>query len=109
MYDGDRAFAAAQLPPADELYVEGIKNWRKVLDKYPDLLKDSNLTDDLMESINHYQTILHQLNEKMPEPFLLQDVIDADKAFHTYATTPSQTPAGGEAGAAANDPNNPSK
>ena len=80
MYDGDKAYLAAQLPPAGEFYVDGIKNWRKVLDKYPELLKDSIITDDLMSSINRYRNLLHQLAEEFPDPFILQDVIDADAA-----------------------------
>ncbi len=80
MYDGDKAFNAAQLPPAGEFYLEGIQKWRKVLDKYPELLKDSLITEDLMTSINRYRNILHQLAEEFPAPFILQDVIDADAA-----------------------------
>ena len=78
MYDGDKAFLAAQLPPAGEFYVDGINSWRKVLDKYPELLNDSLIVEDLMTSINRYRSILHHLSEDFPKPFVLQDVVDVD-------------------------------
>lgn len=77
-YDGDRAFTEAAFDKANEAYSVGLQKWRKVLDKHPALLKDSNLTDQLVDSIMHYRSLLHQLDEKFPEPFVLQDVLDAD-------------------------------
>jgi hypothetical protein len=82
IYEGDHAYSAAQLVKSAELYSQGMKKWRKVLDDHPDLLKDSSLSDPLVESINHYRSVLHQLDEKFPSPFILQDVLDADAAFH---------------------------
>lgn len=80
-YDGDRAFSEAAFDKASEAYTAGLQKWRSVLDKHPSLLKDTNLTDQLVDSIMHYRSLLHQLDEKFPEPFVLQDVIDADASM----------------------------
>lgn len=90
IYEGDQAFRAAQLVKSKDLYLQGLAAWRKVLDAYPMLLKDSNTTDPLMDSINRYRNVLHQLDEKFPEPFILQDVIEADIEFHGTRVLPSQ-------------------
>jgi len=82
VYDGDRALEAAQLVKASELYTEGLNKWRMVLDAHPNLLKDSNLTDELVDAIIRYRKALAQLDEKLPSPFILQDVIDADSLYH---------------------------
>jgi len=81
-YDGDRAFVDASFERANTAYENGLKKWREVLDAHPALLQDSNLTEQLVESILHYRTLLHQLDQKFPDPFILQDVVDADAAFH---------------------------
>jgi hypothetical protein len=106
MYDGDREFLDADLPASEQSYVEGIQKWRVVLDKYPSLMKDSNLTDDLIASIGHYRRILHQLSKKFPEPFLLQDVLDADAAQRApnLPISENKPPATGDASPEANDP-----
>jgi hypothetical protein len=95
VYDGDKAFLSVQLPQARDNYTEGFKKWRKLLDAHPKLLQsDPSLTDELVDSISHYQGVLHQLDEAFPHPFILQDVVDQDVAFHgqrhgTFAPKPS--------------------
>ena len=81
IYDGDKAFLAVQLLQAKESYIKGFEKWRQVLDAQPKLM-DANLTDELVDSITHYQSLLHQLDEPFPKPFLLQDVVDKDMQFH---------------------------
>jgi hypothetical protein len=81
-YDGDREFNEAHLERAEAAYVAGLQSWRKVLDKHPALLKDQNLTDQLFDSIVRYRSLLHQLQQPFPDPFVLQDVLDADMTFH---------------------------
>ncbi|HEX3727144.1 MAG TPA: hypothetical protein VHV08_12910 [Pirellulales bacterium] len=106
IYDADHAFLAAQLVSSRDSYEQGWKKWRLVLDMNPMLLTDSTSTDELAESISHYRNVLHQLDEKFPEPFILQDVIDADVKFRgpryttssgsvrPGSTTDSEKPAG---------------
>ena len=76
VYEGDQAFADAKLLPAKEAYDRGLAAWRKVLDQFPSLIPDQTTGEDLMDVINRYRRILSQLDEKMPEPFILQDIID---------------------------------
>ena len=41
------------------------------------MLKADDLTgDDLVEMIDRYRKVLDQLDEKFPQPFILQDVLD---------------------------------
>jgi len=82
VYEADQAFNAAQLVKSRDLYIQGLARWRQVLDAHPALLNDSSMTDPLMDSIKRYRSVLHQLDEKFPQPFVLQDVIDADAKFH---------------------------
>ena len=96
-YDGDRELAEAHIPEAEALYVEGLEKWRKVLDRFPDLLKDSLLVEDLMVSVNHYKTVLHQSSKPFPQPFVLQNVIDADAVFHAPAVAPAKQAAASDA------------
>jgi hypothetical protein len=79
IYQGDRAFAKADLPAAQAAYDQGLAAWRKVLDSFPQLQKDSSRTtqDDLMDVIKRYRYILKQLDEPFPKKFILQDILDA--------------------------------
>ncbi len=82
VYEADQAFNAAQLVKSRDLYVQGLARWRQVLDSHPKLLDDSSMTDPLMDSIKRYRSVLHQLDERFPQPFVLQDVMDADVKFN---------------------------
>jgi len=73
IYQGEQAFADGDLPAAEDLYDRGLAAWRKVHDKFPDLLGDEITGDELMELINRYRRIL---DDSLPEDFVLQDVID---------------------------------
>ncbi len=75
MYDAAQAFTAARLLESRELYEDGLKKWRKVLDANTFLLEDVNLVEELSYSIGDYVELLHQLDEPMPDPFILQDVL----------------------------------
>lgn len=108
MYDGDRAYSKGDLVACRQSYIDGLKKWRVVLDKYPALLKDSDLTEDLVASIGHYRSILHQTDEKFPTDFILQDVLDADAEFHGPKGPIGKAPAADDATPAANDPSKPS-
>jgi hypothetical protein len=91
-YEADQAFTSAQLLASRDKYVAGIDKWREVIDAKPVLLADTNLVEELAESIGHYRNVLNQLDEKLPEPFQLQDVMDA------YYRTTGKVPVKGESG-----------
>lgn len=77
IHQGDRAYSEASLEAARNAYDQGFALWRKVLDKNPSLIPDQTAGDDLMDVIKRYRRILGQLDEPFPQPFILQDVIDA--------------------------------
>lgn len=77
LYEGDEFFTNADLERAREKYEEGLKLWRVVLDKHPELVADGITGELLTERIIYdYQAILRQLDEPFPEDFILQDLLD---------------------------------
>jgi hypothetical protein len=78
IYEADRAFRdEAELEKARDLYVTGMGHWRKVLDQYPVLKTDPTVGEGLADVIMRYQDCLRQLDETLPEPFVLADVMEA--------------------------------
>jgi hypothetical protein len=98
VYDADAAFAAAQLVKSRDLYNDGLAKWRKVLDANRFLLEDPNLVEELAYSIGRYTSVLHQLDEKLPDDFILKDVLDANERFtgRAYPGAPVRSPASAE-------------
>ena len=76
IFQGERAFADTDLQTARENYDLGLAAWRKLLDKFPSLVQDKDNGEDLMLVIDQYRELLGKLDDKMPEPFILQDIID---------------------------------
>ncbi len=81
IYDADQAFTAAQLLKARELYEQGWTRWRTVLDANDFLVQDANHVEELCYSIANYIALLHQLDEQLPQPFILMDVLEANEKF----------------------------
>jgi hypothetical protein len=104
IHDGDRAFSAAQLVKASQLYVDGFEKWRQVLDAHPKLVNEQDLIDELVDSIKFYRSVLHQLDETFPKPFVLQDVLDSYVVFHGPGAAISEPASSEKAGSSANDP-----
>ncbi len=103
-YDADQAFLAAKFREAPQLFEEGLQKWRAVIDAYPGLISDASITDELVESIDHYRNLLNQLDQKFPEPFILQDVLDAHESYRGRGPTKAPPEKKDEASAEANDP-----
>ena len=76
VHQGDVAYADNRPTEAKQHYEEGLKGWRKVLDRFPTLKEDRTTGDDLMDVIRHYHRVLTQLDETLPQPFILQDILD---------------------------------
>jgi len=72
----EREFENARLVPAKEAYEEAFAAWRQVLDASPVLKADDLTGDDLVEYIERYKKVLEQLDEKFPQPFILDDVLN---------------------------------
>jgi hypothetical protein len=106
LYDADQAFAGAQLLAASQKYAEGMQKWNEVLKKYPQLVQDQTFVDELFEAIERYRRALNQVDEKFPEPFVLQNVLDS--FYRNHSSGPRQDAATAKdrdkADAEANDP-----
>ena len=78
IYDADEAFRIGDLPTANEKYVAGLEQWRKLLDKeeFAGLVKDPEIGDELVEIIRKYRVVLDKRDEDFPKDFILQDVLD---------------------------------
>jgi hypothetical protein len=76
IYLGDRAYADGDQVDATSAYTKGLKAWRKVLDDHREYLTDQTTNEDLIDMIRRYRHVLAQDNRTLPEPFILQDVID---------------------------------
>jgi hypothetical protein len=74
---GDRAYSEGDPVKARDLYRKGMEAWRIALDKHKEYITDQVNGEELMDVIKRYHRILSQLDEKFPEPFILQDIIDA--------------------------------
>ena len=68
-------YDAARLQSAREAYEEAFKAWREVLDASPILRDDDLNAEDLAEIVARYQSLLEQLDEPFPSPFILDDVL----------------------------------
>jgi hypothetical protein len=77
IHDGDEAFAKGDQIRALPLYEQGMRGWRKVLDRHPSLVADPSLGGDLLDVIHRYQKCLDQDDRDLPKDFPLQDVIKA--------------------------------
>jgi hypothetical protein len=77
IYEGNEAFAKADLLGAIEAYDKGLAKWRELLDKdqFQGLVKDQHTGDDLMEVIKTYRKILEKADKEFPEDFILADVV----------------------------------
>ncbi len=104
LYDADDAFRRAEIVKALELYEAGLQSWRKVLDTYPVLLDQVNTVDELATYVDNYKSVLAQNDKPLPQPFVLQDVVDK-LAINRGEMTAAEARAAREAEeAAANDP-----
>ncbi|NUQ61751.1 MAG: hypothetical protein HUU20_04635 [Pirellulales bacterium] len=77
IYNGDEAFARADLITARESYDKGLTKWRELLDKeeFKGLVDDVHTGEELVEMVKVYRQILEKRDEKFPEDFILADVL----------------------------------
>lgn len=105
VYEAQKAFDQARLvttkdpatgeetPGAKELYEQAFDNWAQVFDKYP-LMLDNPETEDLLEHVGNYRSVLDQLDQTLPADFPLYEVIrlhDTEGRF--TASLPPKEPA----------------
>jgi hypothetical protein len=80
-YQAEKAYDDADLVQAKAKYEAGLQKWREVLDAYPQLLFENIEMEDLKKIIDRYRTLLHAVGETFPDPFVLQNVLDANAKF----------------------------
>jgi hypothetical protein len=91
IFRGDQKSAEGELQAARDAYEEGFRAWRRALDGHREYVKDLTVGEDLMDAIKRYRRVLGQLDERFPEPFILQDLIDAQNEMHGGAKGRMQT------------------
>ncbi|MCA9102004.1 MAG: hypothetical protein KDA63_12665 [Planctomycetales bacterium] len=79
IYEGNAAFEEAEFEVAREKYEEGMRRWRAVMDASPTLADDNITAEDLVEVIKRYRRILKQLDEPVPDDFVLADFWEVHK------------------------------
>jgi len=65
-----------ELEAAQKAYEQGFALWRTVLDRYPSVLADSTIGEELIAVIDEYRELLEKRKEEMPKDFILQDVVE---------------------------------
>ena len=80
MYEASKAYDTGELYEARKLYEQSFAQWRVVLDKFP-VLRDNNImADELVDEIDKYKKAIGKIpNEKFPENFILQDMLDLNE------------------------------
>ncbi len=53
-----------------------------MLDANKELVSDQTLGEYLLDVIKRYRRILNKLDDTFPDPFILQDVIDAQQKLY---------------------------
>jgi hypothetical protein len=78
VYDADDAREKANLVGPDgakTLYEQAWAAWTELFEKYPQL-KDDLMAEELVPSIQRYEDVLNQLDEKLPEDFALAEILE---------------------------------
>lgn len=75
IYQADKTFAKANLVEAGRLFDEGFQLWAKVLNRYPRMVDESTITDELYDCIDRYGSYLAQADKKFPRDFVLKDLV----------------------------------
>lgn len=81
VYDADQAYRDVEPERALELYEQGFKLWRQVLDQFPSLVEDGTIGDELVRATNRYRRCLKQLERELPEDFILRDVLKLHEPY----------------------------
>lgn len=85
VYEANEAFVNdADLLTARQKFEQGFKEWRKVLNEFPDLVADSITGANMETQVQHYENVLKQLDLPMPKNFILQDLVDKHRDPSKY-------------------------
>jgi hypothetical protein len=85
VFNADAAFEQLNLEQAREQYELAWENWARIFEKYPLLLEDVS-AEDVVDMVERYQQCLIQMGETMPDPFVLQPLLDLHQRLRTPPT-----------------------
>jgi hypothetical protein len=85
IYEANDAFAIdADLVTARQKFEQGFKEWRKVLNEFPEMVTDSITGANMETQIQHYEHVLKQLDQPFPENFVLEDIKTKHRDISRY-------------------------
>jgi hypothetical protein len=79
IYQANQDFEQARIAESVKLFEEGFAKWRAVFDEFPQLLGENTITEDLADNIKTYIRNLEQLERKLPDDFILRDVLEKEQ------------------------------
>ncbi len=79
VYDADAAFRNSDLEKAKLKYDEGFQKWAAVLEAFPQFKNESTFIGDLKDIVDRYRKLLEQLELKLPDDFILKDIIESQE------------------------------
>jgi hypothetical protein len=79
IYQANQDFEQARIAESVKLFEEGFAKWRAVFDEFPKLLGENTITEDLADHIKTYIRNLEQLERKLPDDFILRDVLEKEQ------------------------------
>lgn len=75
LYQGKDYYDKADLERALATYEEAFRQWRKVVDEFPDMVNDTIGGTSIEEAIKGYYDVLEQRDEPFPKDFPIKDVL----------------------------------
>ncbi len=98
-YEADAAFRMSDLPQAKEKYDQAFGKWAALLEAYPTFKDESTYVGDIKDIVDRYRKLLDQLDLKLPDDFILKQLIEQPQI--------PQAPAEGESKDVTSDPSQP--
>jgi hypothetical protein len=84
VFNADKAYEDLDLERAKEQYEMAWENWARIFEKYPLLLEDVS-AEDVVDTVERYQNCLAQMGKSMPDPFVLQPLLDLHQRLQPRA------------------------
>jgi hypothetical protein len=84
VFNADVAYEDLDLEKAKEQYEMAWENWAMIFEKYPLLLEDVS-AEDVVDTVERYQNCLAQMGKPMPDPFVLQPLLDLHQRLQPRA------------------------
>ena len=70
------AFAQKDYKKAEQLLIQSIDKWQKILQEYPSIIGDQSLCQEMIKVVNAYRKALQKQKKTLPKVMPLQQVLD---------------------------------